>query len=101
MIIRTDVQGARTLRRKLKGAVFVLLAPEDIAAARKRLVGRATEDDASLERRLAEFYSEMADRDNNHHVVVNREGAVEEVADEVEAILVRARRSGASRQRSK
>ena len=91
MIIRTDVQGARTWREKLDGAVFIFLMAEDRETLRQRLSGRESETVESLDRRLAEIDEEIADMENNDYVVYNHHGALEAAVDELEAIIERER----------
>lgn len=91
VIIRTDVQGARTWREKLEGAVFVFLMAEDREALRNRLLSRGSEDEGSLAIRLAEFEAELADMNNNDYVVVNRHGRLEDAIDELVAIIEKER----------
>lgn len=91
VIIRTDVQGARTWREKLKGAVFVFLMAEDREALRDRLLSRGSEDEGSLAIRLAEFEAELADMNNNDYVVVNRHGRLEDAIDELVGIIEKER----------
>ena len=91
VLIRTDLQGARTLRGLLQGAVFVLLRAESREALRARLTARESETPETLARRLAEVDEELADAPNNDHVVVNREGAIEEAVDELVRIIERER----------
>ena len=91
MIIRTDVQGARTWREKLHGAVFIFLMAEDRETLRQRLSGRESETVESLDRRLAEIDEEIADMKNNDYVVYNHHGALEAAVDELEAIIERER----------
>ncbi|GIW12875.1 MAG: guanylate kinase [Tepidiforma sp.] len=87
VIIRTDVQGARTWRRKLEGAVFIFLMAEDREALRRRLIGRQSEDAESLAARLAALEEELADIPNNDYVVINRHGQLEEAVDEIVRII--------------
>jgi guanylate kinase len=87
VIIRTDVQGARTWRTKLKGAVYVFLTADDRDAIRERLHRRGTETKETFERRLAELEAELADMENNDYIVHNRRGRLEEAVDELERII--------------
>jgi len=87
VIIRTDVQGARTWREKLEGAIYIFLMAEDREALRERLVARGSEDEGSLAVRIAELEQELADIDNNDYVVVNRHGQLDEAIDELVAII--------------
>ena len=91
MIIRTDVQGARTWRNKLRGAVFIFLMAEDRETLRQRLSGRESETVESMDRRLAEIDEEIADMENNDYVVYNHHGALDAAVDELEAIIERER----------
>jgi guanylate kinase len=91
VIIRTDVQGARAWREKLEGAIFIFLIAEDREALRARLIGRGSEDEASVARRIAELEEELADEANNDYTVVNHHGRVDEAVAEIEAIIERER----------
>ena len=91
VIIRTDVQGARTWRRKLAGATFVFLGAEHPEALKKRLIDRNTEDAESLARRLEELDAEMAGMAESDHVVINHHGKIEAAVEEIEAIMARER----------
>ena len=87
VIIRTDVQGARTWRERMEGAVFVFLMAESRESLRARLRERGSEDPESFERRLAELEAELGDVDNNDYLVVNRQGQLEETVAELEQII--------------
>lgn len=87
VIIRTDVQGARAWRKKLEGAVFVILLVEDRDVLRKQLECRGSEDAESLARRLAELDEELADLENNDYVVYNRHGDPDSAVTELERII--------------
>ncbi|HQW50537.1 MAG TPA: guanylate kinase [Tepidiformaceae bacterium] len=87
VIIRTDVQGARTWRERLDGAVFIFLMAEDREVLRSRLSSRGSEDADSLARRIAELEEELADIENNDYVVYNRHGELEEAVTEIARII--------------
>jgi len=89
VIIRTDVQGAQKWRDILEGAIFVFLMAEDREALRARLIGRGSEDDESVARRLAELETELSDIENNDYIVYNRHGRPQEAADEIARIIER------------
>jgi guanylate kinase len=91
VIIRTDVQGARTWRERMDGAVFVFLMAESRESLRARLVERGSEDEESLVKRWAELEDELADMDNNDYLVVNRQGRIDETVAEIEEIIRRER----------
>lgn len=87
VIIRTDVQGARTWRERLDGAVFIFLMAEDREVLRSRLSSRGSEDADSLARRIAELEEELADIENNDYVVYNRHGELEQAVTEIARII--------------
>ena len=92
MIIRTDVQGARTWRTRMEGAIFVFLMAEDREVSRSRLIGRGSEDGSSLAARMAALEEELADIPNNDHVVINEHGKLDVAVNEMIAIMDLARR---------
>jgi guanylate kinase len=89
VIVRTDVQGAKTWRKKLDGAIYVMLVPEDLAELRSRLARRGSEDADAFDRRLAEFDAEMADLPNNDYVIRNRKDRLEDAVSELERIIAK------------
>jgi guanylate kinase len=91
IIIRTDIQGARTWRTLLEGAVFVFLAPEDRRALEEQLDKRGSEDADDSARRRAAVEGELADASNNDYIVVNHRGRLEEAAAELAGIIEKER----------
>ncbi len=87
VLIRTDLQGACTLRGLLRGAVFVLLTAGSHEDLRARLTARDTESPESFARRLAEVDAELADAPNNDYVVANREGRLADAVAELVRIV--------------
>ncbi len=87
MVIRTDVQGARTWREQFEGAVFIFLMAEDREALRARLIARESEDAESLAARLAQLEEELADIPNNDHLVINHHGKVAQAVDDIIVII--------------
>jgi len=88
VIVRTDVQGAATIRGLAPQAVLIFLAPASWEELRGRLQRRHTEDEAELERRLTIAREELARLSLFDYVVVNREGHLEEAVAQVEAIII-------------
>lgn len=109
VIIRTDVQGARTWRKRIEGAVYVfLLASErpmpslhitsttplpkervdEIRALLKaRLERRKTDDEGAIATRLEEIDEEVADLPNNDYVVFNVDGRLDETVQRFAEII--------------
>jgi len=88
VLVDIDTQGAATLRKMGGPAMYVFIAPPDMAELRKRLEGRKTEGPEAVKLRLARAEREMAQKDSYDAVVVNT--TVERAVDEILA-LARAR----------
>ncbi len=93
VIIRTDVQGARTWRGKLAGAISVILLAEDEDTLNDRLTRRGSESDESLARRRAELAEELADIPHNDYTIRNHHGRLEEAVDRLAEIITNERRN--------
>ncbi len=93
VIIRTDVQGARTWRSKLAGAISVILLAEDEETLRDRLVRRESETEESLAKRLAEVEDELADIPNNDYIIRNHHGQLDEAVTELALIIQKERQN--------
>ena len=89
VILEIDVQGARQVREHAPDAVLIFLAPPSREELVRRLRARGTEDEASLERRLAEADRELAEQGRFDHVVVNDD--LEAATGQVAAIIERSR----------
>ena len=85
VLLEIDVQGALKVREQFPDAVLVFVRPPSLDALRARLVGRGTETDEALERRLSEAEGELARAPEFDHVVVNDD--LERVVAEVAGIL--------------
>lgn len=60
VILRTDVEGARTLRDRLEDPLLVFLTVSDANELEHRIRGRGAETEAQITLRLAEAEAEMA-----------------------------------------
>jgi guanylate kinase len=83
VMVDIDTQGAKSVRKLGLPAVYVFIAPPDMAELRKRLEGRKTESPEVVARRLAQAEREMAEKDSYDRVVVNDtvDRAVGEILD--------------------
>lgn len=84
-LLEIELQGARQVRTSMPGAQFVFLAPPSWDELVRRLVGRGTEDRATIDRRLAAARTELASEDEFDVTVVNV--SVEQAATELVALL--------------
>jgi guanylate kinase len=98
VVLKVDVQGARSVRRKVPDAVMVFVAPESREALRRQLIDRNTESPEQLKRRLEAVDEEMAAQPEFDYVVINHSGRPTETADEIERIIGNEHRGRADRQ---
>jgi len=87
VVLKVDVQGAATVKRKVPDAVFIFLAPESFAELKERLQARGTESTADLSVRLKNARQELADLPQYDYVVVNYHDRLDETVDKVSAII--------------
>lgn len=88
VLLKIDVQGAATIRRKVPEAIFIFLVPESLEDLAQRLSARQTETEEELQRRLEAARLELAEQHWYDYVIVNRQGHVEEAVDKLRAIMV-------------
>ncbi len=85
VVLEIEVQGARQVRAAMPEAVQVFIAPPSLGALRTRLIGRGTDDQQEVERRLAVAEQELAAQPEFAHVVVN--DRLDEALDKLTAIV--------------
>lgn len=88
VLLKIDVQGAATVRKKLPGAIFIFLTPGSVEELVKRLIARQTETEQERQRRLLDAQNELAQRDYYDYVIENRQGQLEEAVERLRAIMV-------------
>jgi len=71
VVLEIEVQGARQVRAAMPEAVQVFIAPPSLEALRTRLIGRGTDDQQEVERRLQVAERELTAQPEFAHVVVN------------------------------
>jgi guanylate kinase len=91
VVIRTDVQGARTLRRKIPEAVLIFLTVPDRADLEQRIRERSADDEESIRRRLAVASEEMAEADRFDYVIVNADDDLDDAVEELLSVIERER----------
>ncbi|CAI0466519.1 unnamed protein product [Linum tenue] len=88
IVLRVDIQGAHTLRKKLKdSAVFIFLVAESEAKLVERLIDRKTESKEDLLVRIATAREEVRHVKSFDYVVVNSDGKLDEAVKLVESII--------------
>jgi guanylate kinase len=71
LVLEIEVEGARQVRERLPEALQVFIAPPSPEALKERLLGRGTDSEEQMQRRLARAEEELAARDEFKHVIVN------------------------------
>ncbi len=85
VVLEIEVQGARQVREAMPEALQVFIAPPSIPALRTRLVGRGTDDQVEVERRLKVAEEELTAQPEFAHVVVN--DRLEDALDRLTSIV--------------
>ena len=92
VFVRTDVQGAASIKDKMPDAVRIFIAPSSIDEIEARIRARNSDDEERIQRRIDTAKSEMARSGEFEHIIINRPGKLEETVDKLVAILEQARR---------
>ena len=86
VIMKIDVQGAATIRRITTDATLIFLAPPDMPTLERRLRTRDTESESEFRLRLETARSEMEEACRFDHIIVNRDGRIDDAADAIDRI---------------
>jgi guanylate kinase len=87
VVMRIDVQGAATVRSLVPEAVLIFLTAPSEEELVQRLHQRGSDSPEQLEKRIATARKEMRRLSEFDYVVVNRDGELEQAADDVLAIV--------------
>lgn len=85
VLLKIDLQGARQVRDAMPAAQLVFLAPPSWAELKRRLVGRGTDDPATIQQRLDHAREELAAQPDFDVTIVNH--FVEQAADDLLTLL--------------
>ncbi|MFH1736476.1 MAG: guanylate kinase, partial [Actinomycetota bacterium] len=85
LLLAVDVQGAKSIREKMREAVTVFITPPSLKELEIRLRGRSTEPEADIERRVAAAQEELKQIDRYDFAVVNAD--LDKAADELLRIV--------------
>ena len=85
VVLEIDVPGAREIKRQLPEAVFVFIAPPDLADLEERLAGRGANTSDEIQARLAIARDEIVAAGEFEHVIVNDNR--ERAAAELESVM--------------
>jgi guanylate kinase len=95
--LRTDIQGAETIKQKVEDAILIFLTPPSLASLQSRLQFREAETSAEMNRRLQEASHEIAQANRFDHIILNEDGKLDECADRIDAIITAERNRSVTR----
>ncbi|GAB4002665.1 hypothetical protein GCM10029992_41540 [Glycomyces albus] len=84
-LLEIELQGARQVRRAMPDSHLVFLAPPSWDELVRRLTGRGTEDEATIDRRLKAAHEELASEAEFDHTITNV--SIEQAASELVELL--------------
>ena len=87
IILEIEVDGAMQVKKKVRGAVTIMLTPPDAASLEKRMRGRGTETDDVIKWRLNRAKEEIKLIGNYDYSVVNNDGEAEKCAELIYDII--------------
>ena len=85
VVLEIEIEGAKQVRKRMKDAVFIFIAPPKMSELKKRLRRRGTEDDKVIEERYLKACREIGEAKNYDYIVVNDK--VDNAADKIMAII--------------
>ncbi|NLN49301.1 MAG: guanylate kinase [Clostridiales bacterium] len=85
VILEIDIQGAMQIKSNFKEAVFIFIMPPSYGELRKRIIGRATDSDDIINRRLKAALKEVKEVVKYDYVINNDK--VDNVADKIICVL--------------
>jgi len=97
VVMRVDVQGARSLRETIPGALFVFLVPGRREDLERHIRARGADDEAEIQERLAAIDREYDEIEQFQQVLQNFEGELDETVHGL-AIMIRGFAQTAGRQ---
>ena len=85
VLLEIETNGARQVMDKCPDAVSIFIVPPSFQALEDRIRGRSTEDEATIQKRLAKAKAELARANEYRYVVLNDD--VERAAEEIRSII--------------
>ena len=85
VILEIDTQGALQVKSKMPQAVLIFIAPPSFEELENRLRGRHTEDEATIQKRLAQVKIELERSLKYDYTIIN--DSIERAVEEIESIV--------------
>lgn len=86
VILEIDVQGALQIKKSYPEGVFIFILPPSIDELKKRILGRGSETEETMARRLGAALNEISSIDEYDYRVVNED--LQEAVERVKAIIL-------------
>ena len=74
VILEIEVQGAFNIKKQYEDALLIFITAPSAAAIKERLVGRGTESEEVINKRLNRAKEESEDMDKYDYIVINESG---------------------------
>ncbi len=85
--MKTDIQGAATIKRLAPETVLVFLAPPSLEELERRLRSRKTDSPEQVALRVETAYQELEELPHFDYVVVNHNDGISETVARLQAIM--------------
>jgi guanylate kinase len=86
VFLEIEVQGAAQIREKVPEALFIFLAPPSLSELEKRLIGRGTESEDIIKKRIEAAKEELEMMSLYDYVVENDQ--IQNACDKINAIII-------------
>lgn len=87
VVLEIEVQGAMQVKELLPNCVRIFIAPPTFDVLQQRLIGRGTESEDAVRRRLDTARYELTLSPQFDYIVVNEEGQLEQAVQDVAAVM--------------
>ena len=87
VIIKADIQGAKTIKNTIDGTTTIFINPPDISKLADHLSSRMSESKESFRLRMETSLLEIASQNEFDHVVNNPEGKIDQTLKKINAII--------------
>ncbi|MDR2438759.1 MAG: guanylate kinase [Planctomycetaceae bacterium] len=71
VVLEIDIKGAKTIKEQFSDAVLLFIEPKNIEVLKERLLGRGTETEEAMQRRLTTALEELEHAHEFEHRIVN------------------------------
>jgi len=85
IILEIETQGALQVKEKMPEAVLIFIAPPSVEELENRLRGRHTEDEETIQKRLAQVKTELERSKKYDYIIINDD--VNRAVEEIESIV--------------